>query len=141
MIAFLDTSSLMKLYHEEPDTGRVEQVFSIGLDGIYLSELSVLEFRSAMWKKVRTKEITETQALEVIDCFKNDFKNYTWIKLNTSVIDSASKLLSKYGKKGLRTLDSIQFASALKLRKQNCIYKTADILLAELFKEEGLQTA
>lgn len=139
MIAFLDTSSLIKLYHDEPDTERVEQILSIGLDGIYLSELSVLEFRSAMWKKVRTNDITETQALEAIECFKDDFKNYNWIKLNTSIVNSASKLLSKYGKRGLRTLDSIQFASALKLRKRNCIYKTADILLAELFNEEGLK--
>jgi len=140
MIVFLDTSSLIKLYHEEEDTAQVEQIISDEIDSIYLSELAILEFRSAMLKKVRTKEVSEKQALDVIDCFKNDYNNYNWIKLNRSIINSASKLLMKYGKKGLRTLDSIQFASALKLKKQNCIYKTADSLLKELFKEEKLNT-
>ena len=45
----------------------------------------------------------------------------------------------KYGKKSLRTLDSIQLACALTLKNDECFFITDDNLLRDLFKEEGLE--
>jgi len=60
MKIFLDTSSLFKLYHKEDGTAELEMLFStVPITTVFLSEISKIEFASAIWKKVRSKEITE----------------------------------------------------------------------------------
>ena len=92
MKAFLDTSSLIKLYHLEEGSDFAINTLSNGVDEIFLSELAILEFRSALWKKVREGKIEETAALEVITCFDNDSDNFRWIPLQ-SIAGVASGLL------------------------------------------------
>ncbi|NUO08149.1 MAG: hypothetical protein HUU08_05610 [Candidatus Brocadia sp.] len=48
MKAFLDTSSLIKLYHQEEGADFVMDALSNDVEEILLSELAVLEFRSAL---------------------------------------------------------------------------------------------
>jgi len=138
MKAFFDTSSILKLYHDEEGSAELEDYFNKNIDIVVLSELADLEFRSALWRKVRMEEIDEQVAIEVMKCFENDYDNFVWIKLKNNIIKSASKLLMKYGKKSLRTLDSIQLACALTLKNDECLFLTDDNLLKKLFKEEGL---
>ena len=57
MKAFLDTSSLIKLYHQEEGSDSIMEALSNDVEEIFLSELAVLEFRSALWKKIRKKEV------------------------------------------------------------------------------------
>ena len=120
MKAFLDTSSLIKLYHQEEGSDSVMKALSSDIKEIFLSELAILEFRSAIWKKIR------------------DRNNFQWIMLQSDIVDSASHLLMKYGGLGLRTLDSLQLAAALTLRDEECVFLTSDKLLRTLFKEERL---
>ncbi|MBW6518126.1 MAG: type II toxin-antitoxin system VapC family toxin [ANME-2 cluster archaeon] len=138
MKAFLDTSSLIKLYHTEVGSDFVMNALSHDIREIFLSELAILEFRSALWKKMREKEIMENTAIEVIKCFQNDGDNFHWIMLQSDIVESASYLLMKYGNRGLRTLDSLQLAAALTLRDEKCIFFTSDKLLQTFFKEEQL---
>ncbi len=138
MKAFLDTSSLVKLYHQEEGADFVMEALSNDVEEILLSELAVLEFRSALWKKIREKEIEEKVAIEVIQCFHKDRDNFQWILLQSDIVESASYLLMKYGSYGLRTLDSLQLATALTLREEKCIFLTSDKLLRTLFVEERL---
>jgi len=105
MKVFVDTSSLLKLYHQENDSDTIQAVLSDGVTEIVLSEIATLEFRSAIWKKVREGRIDKDVAVEVISCFQGDFGNFRWIKLTNEVTESASHLLMKYGNTGLRTLD------------------------------------
>ncbi len=138
MKAFLDTSSLIKLYHQEEGSDHVMKALSSDIREIFLSELAILEFRSAIWKKIREKEIQERAAIEVIKCFQNDVDNFHWIMLQSDIVESASHLLMKYGSCGLRTLDSLQLAAALTLKDKECVFLTSDKLLWTLFKDELL---
>lgn len=114
MNIFLDTSTLFKLYHEESGTEELDKFFaSHTIEKVYLSELAKLEFNSAASKKVRTKEITDQQADELIELLNNDFNLYTVIPLQKEVLNLSIQLLKKYRNEGLRTLDSIQLASVL----------------------------
>lgn len=141
MKAFLDTSSVLKLYHQENDSTVVMDIISKTVDEIYLSEIAMLEFRSAFWRKVREKALTMNVAEEAIAFFQNDYGNFRWIALNSAVIESAKNLLMKHGNKGLRTLDSLQLASALALKEEaDCIFLTSDTLLKSLMIEEKLNT-
>jgi len=138
MKAFVDTSSLIKLYHQEEGSDFVIETLSSNIEEIYLSEISAIEFRSALWKKIREKEIPEKVAIEVIKCFHNDGDNFRWILLQSDIVQSAAHMLIKYGGKGLRTLDSIQLASALTLRGEDCVFLSSDKLLRSLFEKEKL---
>ena len=141
MKVFLDTSSLLKLYHHEVGTEKLLNILSQGVEEIYLSELAILEFHSAIWKKVRTSKIEVVTAKAVITCFQTDYTQFRWIQLDSKVIQLGRELLMKYGTTGLRTLDAIQLASALALKEQPKIYFfTADQLLQSFFEQEGLAT-
>lgn len=139
MKAFLDSSSLIKLYHQEEGSDLAIKALSSDIREIFLSELAILEFRSALWKKIREKGIEKNAAIEVIKYFQDDAGNFQWILLQSDIVDSASNLLMKYGNRGLRTLDSLQLASALTLRDEECVFLTSDKLLHTLFKEERLR--
>lgn len=141
MKIFLDTSSLFKLYHRESDTSNLERELStIKISGIYLSEITKVEFTSTMWKKVRTKDITESEARKTLELFDFDFEKYNFVTTTSIIIEQARHLISKYGTQGLRTLDSIQLSTAVSIFGQAEIFFTADILLKSLFVEERLPT-
>jgi predicted nucleic acid-binding protein len=127
MKIFLDTSSLFKLYHREEGTSELEQVFSKAkVTTVFLSEISKIEFSSTIWKKVRTKEIAELDAQKTLSLFESDFGKYAFITIDSLLIEQANILISKYGKKGLRTLDSIQLSTAVSLFQKADIFFTAD---------------
>jgi len=139
MKIFLDTSSLFKLYHREADTDIIEKIFSkYKVTNVYLSEITKVEFTSTIWKKVRTKEITEAVAKTTLELFDTDLIKYTFIASNSLLIEQARLLTSKYGLNGLRTLDSIQLSSAISLKSEVDLFVTSDKLLKSLLEIEGL---
>ena len=141
MKLFLDTSSLFKLYHREDGTAELESVFSTAkITHIFLSEISKVEFTSTVWKKVRTKEISESVAKTTLELFESDFAKYTFAATDSIILEQARNLASKYGVAGLRTLDSIQLSTCVALSEQVDVFFTADKLLKTLLETEGLQT-
>jgi len=141
MTIFLDTSSLFKLYHNEPGTEETEQIFSENtVRAVFISSISKVEFSSAVWKKVRTGDINKEQAKLLITAFETDADKYTCIEVTDSILENASKLIAKYGKKGLRTLDGIQLATAVFIKNKCDLHISSDDLLKALFKTEGLKT-
>jgi len=139
MKIFLDTSSLFKLYHREEDTAALEQIFLTGkITNVFLSEISKIEFTSTVWKKVRMKEITALEAKTTLNLFESDFEKYTFVPADSFVVEQARLLTSKYGIEGLRTLDSIQLSTSVKLFQQADIFFTSDNLLKSFFVAEGL---
>ena len=140
MKIFLDTSSLLKLYHKEEGTDELLKLISDKIEQIYLSELAKIEFNSAIWKKVRTKEFTEKNAKQIITFFENDFDKYKWIPINNIVLNSAKELIKLYGNKSLRTLDAIQLACAISVKSKVNLFKTSDTVLNNIFKLENLIT-
>lgn len=139
MKVFFDTSSLVKLYHQEDGSDVVQSSLeNVAIEDIVLSELTILEFRSAFWRKVREGDLDEKLAVEAIACFENDRDYYQWVVLGAGIIESAKTLIMKYGNRGLRTLDSLQLASALALKDDECIFLTFDMLLKSLMQDEKL---
>lgn len=139
MNIFFDTSSLLKLYHRETGTEELLQLFSGNITIVYLSEISKVEFSSAIWKKVRTKELSIDKAKEKINFFVNDFSKYSWIELNNDTVESARLYLDKYGNDGLRSLDAIQLACAVTVKNIADLFITSDNILQAIFKKESLK--
>ncbi len=140
MRIFLDTSSLIKLYFPEVGSEALDNLFEKEqIEVVYLSEIAKVEFNSAVWKKVRTKELSSEDAISLINAFKTDFDRFDFINVSAVLITEANKMLAKYGVSGLRTLDAIQLATALSLRKQIRVAFTSDLLLQKFMEEEELK--
>jgi predicted nucleic acid-binding protein len=138
---FLDTSSLIKLYHNEIGTDILDRLFEDNEVGeIYLSDIAKVEFTSAIWKKVRTKDLTSDEATDIIASFLDDYDKYTFIDVDSELISIARDLVVKYGFKGLRTLDSVQLASIIEVKTGLSFAVTADVLLKSLIESEGINT-
>jgi len=140
MKIFLDTSSLFKLYHKESGTQELMDFFNKNtIEGIFLAELTEIEFSSVIWKKCRKKEIDEKVALTLIEAFEKDSENFNIVSETNEIRKLAKKLIRKYWKEGLRTLDSIQLASVLIIRDKVDFFFTSDNLLAEIASLEKIK--
>jgi predicted nucleic acid-binding protein len=140
MKIFLDTSSLIKLYHEEVGTDFLDSIFNeYTITKIYLSELTKVEYNSAVMKKVRTNELTESDAENLIESFENYYDKYTFIDINNTQIKKAKKLVFKYGLRGLRTLDSLRLTSIIEVKSNLDFAITADEILKSLIYLEGIE--
>ncbi|MFA5819894.1 MAG: type II toxin-antitoxin system VapC family toxin [Bacteroidales bacterium] len=140
MKIFLNTSSLFKLYHKESGTQELMDFFNKNtIEGIFLAELTEIEFSSVIWKKCRKKEIDEKVALTLIEAFEKDSENFNFVSESTEIRQLAKKMIRKYWKEGLRTLGSIQLASVLMIRDKIDFFFTSDNLLAEIASFEKLK--
>ena len=141
MKLFLDTSSLFKLYHNENGTEQVISFFNQNnIHTVFLAEITKIEFDSVVWKKLRIGEITREQAKIIMRNFERDWIKYLFIEDNQLLKDKARRFISIYCNEGLRTLDSIQLASAVGVKNETDMYLTSDHLLLALFKKEALPT-
>ncbi len=139
MKVFFDTSSLFKLYHKEDGTDELMSLFTeIGIEVIYLAEITKIEFSSVVWKKCRKNEIDENSASQLIEKFERDSVRYSYVSEGQVLRQKAQGLIGKHWRKGLRTLDSIQLASAMKVKDQIELFLTSDKLLSEISQIEGL---
>ena len=136
---FLDTSSLFKLYYQEVDSSDMEKIFiNQDVTTVFLSALTIIEFSSTLWRKVRMQELSDHLAQSLISFFEDDFSKFTFVPIDSIVIEHAQTLLTKYGKQGLRTLDSLQLATAVLLKGKGDVFFTADALLKSFFIQEAL---
>jgi predicted nucleic acid-binding protein len=139
MNIFLDTSILVKLYFPESDSDSLNSLFAgQQFEKIYIAEIAPVEFYSAVWKKVRTKELPEEDAVLLLQNFRTDIEKYAIIEQDNILVASACSLLTKYGKSGLRALDSLQLASAISVKDDIMLAKTSDLLLEKFLVEEEL---
>ncbi len=73
MNVFFDTSSLFKLYHKEDGTEELLNLFATkSIEKIFIAEITIIEFSSAVWKKCRKKEIDIDTASLLIERFNSD---------------------------------------------------------------------
>ena len=141
MKAFFDTSSLFKLYHHEAGTDILIEYFRKGeIEKIFVAEITILEFSSVVWKKCRKGEIDMPLAVTLIENFVNDSAKFTFIAYDETLRNLAQQLIGKHWQIGLRTLDSLQLASALRIVSEISVFFTSDKLLAKIAELEGLKT-
>jgi predicted nucleic acid-binding protein len=113
---FFDSSSLFKLYHTERGTQFLEDLLRQNSPNVFvtISDLARIEFRSALQRRVRLKEITMGRAKELFFQFENDFSLYNIAEVESGIKNLSVQLLETIGaRKPLKTLDAIQLATAI----------------------------
>ncbi|HXQ23205.1 MAG TPA: type II toxin-antitoxin system VapC family toxin [Candidatus Acidoferrales bacterium] len=137
---FLDSSALIKLYHQEPGTERVEEIFAASSTALFISELAAVELQSALARKVRTGEITVQAEEEPVRNFEQDCADRFVIEpLTSAVVQQAKDLLKKHGhQRALRSLDALQVATfAIVRAREEAVFVCADGRLCGVAKAEG----
>ena len=137
---FFDTSALVKRYHAEAGTERVDAAFDEEAVKI-ISDISIIEFYSAFARKVRIGEISREEFLAAVRELGEDVVSGV-IRLEPFGDDEkivAAELIEKHGmSSSLRTLDSMQMAVMKKAGPGfiYCVY-CADRALVDMLRAEG----
>ena len=135
---FLDTSALVKRYHQETGTKIIDKIFDSEEKVIIISNISISEFVSALNRKKNEKEITQDDLGLVLSKFYSDvMEEFTVLGIGDSHIISSINLVLQHN---LKALDSFQLAVALELEDLNITFVSADNKLCETAKKEGLKT-
>jgi len=137
---YCDTSAVIKWYHYEKGSEWIDSIFDDMNNSIIISEITTVEFYSAILKKLRTKEINNEAQVEVVKLFNKDcLERFIITNLNSTVLKKAQMLIKNYGENNsIRTLDSIQLASYLSDRCQDSTFVCSDINLVKISKFEGV---
>lgn len=139
---FFDTSALIKLYHQEIGTDRVETIFQRPDSILHISELATVELYAALARKVRMREISPEAQQEAYRNFEDDcLRRFVIQPLTGTVMQKAKSLVQQYSNtKALRSLDSLQLGACLIARTSgDWVFVCADTRLLEVAQEEGLQ--
>jgi predicted nucleic acid-binding protein len=137
MNVFLDTSALIKLYHREVGTERLIEFLTRPPNDIRIivSDLTRIEFRSAIFKKMRRKEIQPEEAMRVINIFESDMSRFDVIEVGPRHKAIVINLFDTLGaKSSLRSLDALQLAAAIYINDESRIahFICSDIALISI---------
>lgn len=127
---FFDTSAIAKLFHVELGTPQVTSIFRQPDRQIIISRLTVVELFSVAALKFRTGEISkearQSYVRQVIVTIA--LGEILVLASHDDDFDQASKLITSYGHLGLRALDAMQLAAALRQHAQASL---ADFVCAD----------
>jgi len=140
MNLFLDTSAIVKIYHQEKGTGKFSKYLEGISEELFLttSDITKIELHSALLKKYREKEISKKNLSEVFQLFDKDFQKFNIIVVDRIIKNIALFVLDSMGiKYGIRTLDSLQLASAVFFNNYSKIdfFVSSDKKLLNIAKE------
>ena len=138
---YLETSSLVKLYVQEPGTEVMLRLAdrAVGHRLVVLA-VSRVEFRSAVRRREREGDMSQAVAERVISLFEQHVQTrYVTQPISELVLVSAAALLDQHV---LRAYDAIQLAGCLVLRassgKEQPVFVCSDAQLLEAARLEGL---
>jgi predicted nucleic acid-binding protein len=137
---FLDTSGLVKLYRNEPNSTLVRACLVTG-DELLISDLTPLEFDAACLAWVRQGLVAEVNARGRMSAFAADLPNYTMVEIRRATWARARMLRDQHAiGEGLRAPDALQVAAALEEHDRAPIdlLITTDGVLATVAQASGL---
>ncbi len=108
MIVYLDTSALVKLFVNEPETTIVANALNIS-SAVFTHMITYAEARAALAKAARMKRITDKRHASYKAALENYWDNIEVITLNLPLIKRAGNLTEIHA---LRGYDSIHLAAA-----------------------------
>lgn len=101
-----------------------------------ISELSLVELSSVLRRKVAEGVIDEEELLAVLNFFRRDIVDFTILRFDSGIVNSAVNTVIKHG---LKTLDGLQLAFALRVKEHNPIMVSFDKELNRAAEKEGFR--
>ena len=141
---YFDSSALVKRYVIETGTDWVNGLYADFDHTIYLARITGAEIVAALFRRVRTGDLSPADAGKVATRFKQDFRSrYQIVEVTEKIVDTAMDVAEKYS---LRGYDSVQLAASLELNLvrnslslSQIIFVCADTVLNEVAESAGLK--
>jgi uncharacterized protein len=142
MAYFVDSSVLVKLYHQEGDSSRYRQLLSpaFAQSEVLIAEIAPVELVSAFTKLTRMGKLTLSDLESVLGVIEASLHLFSVVPQSESILVRSKKLLVSYTKSGLRALDALQLASAVEHKASISVLVSADRVLSECARYEGFVT-
>lgn len=138
MNLFFDTSALIKYFHREEGTDTVTALIQEKAHQIYVLEIARIEMLSAVFRRYRNHEISDTQLDIVLNGIEKELAHFTIEPLDALIIQESLHLMEEFGKTyGLRTLDSLHLASLNLIDENELILVSSDHTLCKTSEELG----
>jgi uncharacterized protein len=138
MILFFDTSALVKVFHQEKGSEVVTSLIKAKENEAWISELARIEFMSALFRRLRNREINDERLNEAVIGFEELLYFFNVEPLGEAILREAELLLKKYGKrKRLRSLDAPQMGTFSLISERGWYLVAADDILCEIAKDMG----
>ena len=140
MTAFFlfDTSALVKRYHLEPGSDKVDEIFEDTDNVLIISELALVEVTSALLRKRNRGEITASVMENALAQFARDVLSELIVAdLTSDLVHRAREMVLKHN---LRTLDALQLAFALEFQVLKPTFVCADAKLRDAAQAAGITT-
>jgi len=137
MIVYLDTSSLVKLYVEENESSKVDDLVKSS-EVTATSLVAYAEARAAFARRYREKAFTSDEYDRMKEVFNKDWSRYLILSVTEDMVRLAGDLTEKHA---LRGFDSIHLASALTLHQElssPIVFSCFDDNLQKASEEEDL---
>lgn len=137
-LPFVDTSALAKLYVLKTDSDAFEAWFADAMP-VAISLLALVEMASLLRKNVRTGRLDAGRVAEIEADLEGDVAAgcIEVVDVPAATLHLARALIANHAAHGLRTLDALQLASAI--RSGAYTFVTADDKLAGAARASGLQ--
>ena len=133
---FFDTSALVKRYHLEPSSERVNAIFDDQDNILIIWELALVELASALQRKRNRGEITLQAMNDALAQFANEVLSDLIVTgFRSGFIQQARDLVLQHS---LRTLDALQLTSASEFRTLSPVFLCADAGLRRAASDVGL---
>jgi predicted nucleic acid-binding protein len=121
---FLDSSALVKRYHQERGSSEVADLLNKPDNRFFISRLALVEIHSAFARLVREQTLSESDFKSLILRLDADVASglFSVAAISSRRLDSAALLLRTQGlTQSLRTLDAIQLATAQALNNRSTL--------------------
>jgi len=113
MIAYLDTSAVVKLYVEEAGATTVRRVVQDATQ-VGTSRVTYAEARAAFARRARERGFAPSAHKALVRSFEQEWETYVRLDVTEPLIKLAGDLAERHA---LRAYDAIQLASALTLQR------------------------
>ncbi|MBY0436008.1 MAG: type II toxin-antitoxin system VapC family toxin [Cyclobacteriaceae bacterium] len=135
MIYFFDSSALLKRYLIEKGSDAVSTLLE-NAQAVYVSATTQLECMSAFHRLLQSHHLDKKGFLQIQKEILVDFTFFQFIEFDESIRRISLEILGKYP---LRTLDTIQLASAIHVQEEISSFVVSDQLLKKFALREGIQ--
>jgi predicted nucleic acid-binding protein len=140
VILYLDTSSLLKLYIEEPGSQQVATLVASASD-VAISLIGYAEARSGLSRGRRSGRLNGESYVQALRQFESRWATTTVLEVLEPLVRRAGDLAEAYA---LRGFDAIHLASALALKRESdeaVNFSAWDGRLLDAAQAEGLAVA
>lgn len=135
MIAYLDTSAVLKLLLRDEDDGDVVRQVIAATDMTYTSRLSHPEDRAALAAAHRAGRLTTVDHAKAKSDLDRAIASVGIVELDAALASVAGDVAERFG---LRAYDAVHLASALVLGEGDTVVVTWDRALASAASAAGL---